>query len=143
MSTDCIVIKIEQFSKACQSTMFYPDKTMYIAYDEIWNSYVIRGEICDDTFRASYFSFSSKKINSIIAFIQFNFDFRKKVDMTLLNYNDLPYDTDHISFDLLKNLSSNTSSVIAVHENIDDKKRNLKRNLKILRNVLNIYEESV
>ena len=115
---------------------------MYIAYDKIWESYIIRGEKCNDCSRANYYSFSSNNINSLIAFIQFNFDFTKKVNMTLLNYNDLPYDTDYISFDLLKNNSFLSSSIISVHENINNKKRHLKKNLKILKNVMNIYEES-
>ena len=151
MSTDCIVIKIEEYSMSYEDTLYYqdsvyynnyPTKTMYILYDEIWDSYIIRGEKCNDCARASYYSFSCKKTNSLVAFIQMNFDFRKKVNMTLLNYNELPYDTDYITFDLLKNFSSNTSSVITVHENIDNKKKSLRKTLKILKNVINIYEES-
>lgn len=152
MSTDCIVIKIEEYSKCYEESLCYQDsvyynnypvKTMYILYDEIWDSYVIRGEKCNDCARASYYSFSCKKINSLIAFIQMNFDFTKRCDLTLYNYNDLPYDTDYITFDLLNKNSLYTSSfVIAIHKNIDDRKKGLKKTLKILKNVINIYEES-
>lgn len=141
MSTDCIVLRIDEYSHSDFDNLS-PVKSMYILYDVVYDSFVIRGKRGETYGNSCYYSFSCNKATPLVEMIRVAFDSTNRCNLTVLKYNDLPYDTEYISYDLLNRPRYNSSAFISGYENVNFEKFRIKKILKMLRHVLNEYDES-
>ena len=141
--TDCLVLMIKELHRSEDSDT---DIVLFILYDTLMNNYVIRGKR-SDVKSASFepFSFTCKKSKDAYNFIDFIFYFKHKVSIELYNYDNLPYDSNDITFEFLNDYVDRKYEVCAYedatlhrHAFYFNKKRML-RLLKTLKNVSNEY----
>ena len=140
MSTDCIVLRIDEYSQS-EYDDSSPVKTMYILYDLCYDSYIIRGKRGETYGNSCYYSFSCDKTKSLVELVRLSFDSSNKCNVSVLNYDNLPYDTDNVTFDALEYSRYDTEGLISVYENVNLQRSNLKSKLKMLKHILNEYGE--
>ena len=134
--TDCLVLKIEERCTDKNELL----TSVFIIYDKKEQNYVIRGKIADVNEKiGATFSFLSKEILSLEEFISFAICKRNKWTYVVYNYDNLPYNSNDITYDFLKQYESN-SYEIAGYNNVKYNKKNLIRNLRMLSNVFNYYK---
>jgi hypothetical protein len=135
MSTDCLVLKIEEYVDKNLDT------TLYILYDKNEEFFLIRGKRSDNlgNYKCVPYSFYCKHITEITDFIDFIICKDSKISYTLYNYNDLSNDSDNIDFDYLHNLDNKLSFEISGYDNQKFNKNNITKFLKVLKNVFNYY----
>jgi hypothetical protein len=133
--TDCLVLKIEEFSDGDLDT------TLFILYDTNESQFVIfgkRSEIFGKPEPVPY-SFKCKYAEDLSDFISFVICRKNKWSYTLYNYDNLPENSDHISYDFLKELDRDKSYEIAGYDNKIYSRNYLVKSLRMLRNVFNYY----
>ena len=131
---DCLVLKIEEYD----SETYELDTTVFLLYDKKERQYVIRGkrrltkmhDSCD-------YSFVCNKIDDLVDFLGFVICKKNLWTYVLYNYNNLPYDSNDITYDFL-------SVISPVYELTGYNKQKYNRNklltnLKMLRNVFNYH----
>lgn len=133
---DCLVLKIEDFSVGKMNA----NNILYILYDKKYHNYVIRGIGCDlqTCEPTNDFSFICEHLDDLRYFITFLIPRRNRWSYTLYNHNDLPVDSNDITFDLLYDADSNERRLVA-HEYEKYNRKVLINNLSMLRNVFNYY----
>jgi hypothetical protein len=135
MSSDCLVLKIEEF---VNKTL---DTTLYILYDKNEEFFLIRGKRNDNLgkYKCVPYSFYCKHITELTDFIDLTICVDSKVSYTLYNYNDLSNDSDDIDFEYLDNLENKLSFEITGYDNKKFNKSDITKYMKILKNVFNYY----
>jgi len=133
---DCLVLKIEEFTADKSNA----HNTLYILYDKKYHNYVIRGSGCDLNFCESIndFSFVTEYVEDLRYFITFLMSRKNRFTYTLYSHNDLPIESEDITFDLLYNIDYSVR-VLATHEYERYNRKRLTNNLRMLRNVFNYY----
>jgi len=132
--TDCLVLKIEEFSIKTVSI----DNTVYVLYDQKDERYIIRGQRNGETSLDHNFSYNCENIKSLEYFISFIMCQQNLLTVTLYNLDNLPYDSKNITYDYL---SENTSddNELAEYEKVNYSTKRLKNLLKTIKNVFNNY----
>jgi hypothetical protein len=134
-ASDCLVLKIEEISDG------EIDTTLFILYDGIENQYAIFGKRNDIFGRQSRvpYSFKCKYAEDLSDFISFAICKKNKWSYTLYNYDNLPGDSDDITYEFLKELDDDQSYEISGYDNKNYSRNYLVKSLKMLKNVFNYY----
>jgi hypothetical protein len=134
---DCLVMKIEEFE--FDSTNDKIDTTIYILYDQKMKHYVIRGKRRDtDKHPAVEYSFNCTKAGDLESFLSFIICKKNYWSSSLYNYDNLPYYSNNISYDFLQKHASTEYEISGYDKQLYSKKELIK-NLKMLKNVFNNY----
>ena len=131
---DCLVLKIEEYD----SETYKLDTTIFLLYDKKERQYVIRGKRrVTERHDACDYSFVCNRIDDLVDFLGFVICKKNLWTYVLYNYNNLPYNSNDITYDFLTDVSS-------VYELTGYNKQKYNRNklltiLKMLRNVFNYH----
>lgn len=133
--TDCLVFKFEEICSDSNQV----DTTLYVLYDKCNHKYVIRGRRrwCPK-FQSCTYSFECEFAKDLADFIQYVFCHHNRVNETLFNYDNLPNDSNEITYEFLHDYDHRDYE-ISGYDNQKIKRRRLLRNLRMLRNVYNYY----
>lgn len=136
MSVDTIVLKIEELE--CSGDRI--DTTLYVFFDITTSQYAIRGSR-----RGSFYpySFRCDSQKDVALFVETIIGSKNHVSYTLINYGDMPFDTNLIDFYYLSDNFDPERNEIIGYDRVKLKYNDsyLKRYLRILRVVFNDYEE--
>jgi hypothetical protein len=135
MSVDTIVLKIEEIEVSGKI-----DTTLYVFFDITTSEYAIRGSRRGSFYPYSFRCASQKDVSM---FIENIIGLKNKVSYTLINYGDMPFDTNSIDFYYLSDNFDPEHNEIIGYDTLKLKYNDsyLKRYLRLLRVVFNYYEE--
>jgi len=133
--TDCLVLKIEERDVVTKDL----DTTVYIIYDKKEHNYVVRGKRsplkhCD----SCTYSFICKDRSDLEDFLSFVVCRKNLWTFVLYNYDNLPYDSNDITYEFLKEYESNVYE-LSGYNNTKYSRKSLSLTLRMLRNVFNYY----
>ena len=134
-STDCLVLKIEEYSDGDIDT------TLFVLYDVNESQFLIfgkRSEVFGKPQPVPY-SFKCNYAEDLADFISFAICKKNKWSYTLYNYDNLPGNTDDITFEYLKEYDGDLSYEISGYDNKNYNRNYLVKSLRMLRNVFNYY----
>jgi hypothetical protein len=132
---DCLVLKIEEHDVDTKEL----DVTVYILYDQKEQHYVIRGQRFHEKIESCTFSFNCKFGYELTEFISTIICTENLWTYSLYNYDNLPAESNDISYDFLKENDTKVYELCAY----DFQTFNLKlliRYLTMLRNVFNYHK---
>ena len=133
-STDCLVLRIDEFDCELNAICGTLDTSLYIFYDVNKKVYVIRGKRQGD----EPYSFYCKSLDGLKEFISTVICKTNAWSYNLYNCDNLPEHSDDITFEVLGNSVGKYNEIVGYdYENYD--KKTLKKMLRILRNVYNYY----
>lgn len=133
---DCLVLKIEEHDIEENDKLV---STLYVLYDKMEHHYVIRGQaLCSSNKPLDPFSFICEDADDLASFISFVICKENLWTYVLYNYDNLPDDSNDITFGFLKDCDSQTYE-IAGYNKLFYSKKQLMRNLRMLRKVFNYY----
>ena len=133
--TDCLVLKIEER----ETDVEILDTTIYVIYDKKERNYVIRGKRrVTNNIDACTYSFVCKDHIDLADFLSFVICKENLWTYVLYNYDNLPYDSNDITYEFLKEYESNVYELTG-YNNLDYSRKGLCSILRILRNVFNYY----
>jgi len=132
---DCLVLKLEEVEKSSDRL----DTTVYIFYDKRTHHFFIRGrrrwspnsESCTYSFQCEF----AKDLADLIHFLICK---NNKVNLTLYNYDNLPFESNDITYEFLSNYD-HSDYEISGYDSVKLLRKDLLRNLRMLRNVFNYY----
>lgn len=135
VSTDCLVLKIEEHVDD------ELDTTLFVIYDNDEEVYLVRGKRSNVFGKPETipYSFSCNYASELIDFVSFVVCKKSKISYTLYNYDDLPYDSNDIDFEYLKELDGDNAYELAGYDNQKYNKKEILKFLRMLRNVFNYY----
>ena len=133
---DCLVLKLEEI---CRQTKEI-DTTVYILYDSVKHNYLIRGrrkwipnyQSCEYSYDATNSEFN------VADFLQYIICRTNTVNETLYNYDNLPSDSNEITFEFLHNYD-HSDYEISGYDNKKLHRNRLIKNLRMLRTIHNKY----
>ena len=133
--TDCLVLKIEERETYVELL----DTTIYVIYDKKERNYVVRGKrrVINDIDSCTY-SFVCKDHRDLADFLSFVVCKENLWTYVLYNYDNLPYDSNDITYEFLKEYESNVYELTG-YNNLDYSRKGLCSILRMLRNVFNYY----
>lgn len=129
--TDCLVLRIDEFER----DSYRLDTSMYIFYDVNEEVYVIRGKRPDSW---ETYSFYCDTMHDLLDFVRTAICKGNLWTYTLYNCNNLPLDSDDITFGTMESSVTKENEVCG-YDYQNYSKKTLKRMLRILRNVYNYY----
>lgn len=130
---DCLVLKIEEVE--CDTKQI--DTTIYILYDKNKHHFVIRGQRkCTPLYKSCSYSFVSEYAHELVDFLQYIICANNMINEVLYNYDNLPNDSNDITFDFLKQYDSGEFEISGYDKHKLSRKK-LLNNLRMLRNVFN------
>ena len=133
--TDCLVLKIEER----ETDVELLDTTIYVIYDKKERNYVIRGKRrVTNNIDACTYSFVCKDHRDLADFLSFVVCKENLWTYVLYNYDNLPYDSNDITYEFLKEYESNVYELTG-YNNLDYSRKGLCSILRMLRNVFNYY----
>ncbi len=132
---DCLVLKIEER----ETDVELLDTTIYVIYDKREHNYVVRGkrratEIADSC-TYSFVCNDYRDLADFLSFVMCNHNFCTYI---FYNYDNLPYDSNYITYEFLKEYESNVYELVG-YNNLDYSRKRLYSILRMLRNVFNYY----
>jgi len=132
---DCLVLKIEEHDNETNEL----DTTLYILYDKKYHNYVVRGRrrLTPNHMSCEY-AFVCESVHDLLYFITFVISKNNLWTYVLYNYDNLPVESDNITFDFLYSYD-HSDYELAAYEKMIYRRRNLNNNLRMLRNVFNFY----
>lgn len=133
--TDCLVLKIEERD----ADTLEIDATLYILYDKEKHHFVVRGKRFSDKIDSCTFSFNCEFAYELIDFISFVVCMQNKWTYVLYNYDNLPYDSNEITYDFMEHHDSKEYELAGYNCQSYNKKA-LAERLRMLRNVFNYYK---
>ena len=132
---DCLVLKLEEVEESTKDI----DTTLYILYDKMRHLYVVRGRRrWTPTMRSCTYSFECEFASDLADFIDYVICKNNRVNESLLNYDNLSYDSNEITYEFLHDYY-HSDYEIAAYDNIKLRRSAILRNLRMLRNVYNYY----
>lgn len=138
MPIDSLVLRIDEI----EATTGNIDTTLFIIYDAVNEEYLVRGSR-----RGNFtpYSFVSLTMDDMMSFVEWAIGIHNRVSYTLLNYNDLPFHSQAITYQYLCENYNIQCNEIVGYDNCKLKFRDrfLKNYLRLLRNIFNHYEETV
>jgi hypothetical protein len=133
--TDCLVLKIEERDADSGEL----DTTVYIIYDKKEHNYVIRGQRSPLKYSDSCtYSFVCKDYRDLADFLSFVICKKNLWTYVLYNYDNLPYDSNDITYEFLSEYESSVYELTG-YNNETCIRKNLCKILRMLRNVFNYY----
>ena len=133
--TDCLVLKIEER----ETDVEILDTTIYVIDDKRDRNYVVRGKRCATEIADSCtYSFVCKDHRDLADFLSFVVCKENLWTYVLYNYDNLPYDSNDITYEFLKEYESNVYELTG-YNNLDYSRKGLCSILRMLRNVFNYY----
>jgi len=116
-----------------------PDTRLYVLYDKKEHKYIIRGKRFETKTMASCsYSFDCECANDLADFIEFLIEKENDISYILYNYDNLPVTSNEINFDFLYTYDDRVYE-ISGYDNIRLRRKELLRNLRMLRNIYNKY----
>jgi hypothetical protein len=134
MSTDCLVLKIEEYYHDSEEL----DTTLYVLYDKEADYFVVRGQRFSKKVSSCTFSFQCEFADELADFISFVICKKNLWTYVLYNYDNLPATSDEITYSFLKKNESNVYEIAGYNHRQYDRDA-LLRNLRMLKNVFNYY----
>jgi len=132
---DCLVLKIEEHDAETQKL----DTTLYILYDKKCSNYVVRGRrAITRTQHSCEYSYICKDLHDLHFFITFVISKLNLWTFVLYNYDNLPIESNNITFDFLYSYDHSDYELVA-YDKVNYKRRELMNVLRMLRNVFNYY----
>jgi hypothetical protein len=132
---DCLVLKLEEVEENSGKI----DTTVYVIYDKKNHKYLIRGSrILSPKYEPCAYSFECEYAHELVDFIQYLFCPSNKLNEILYNYDNLPGNSNDITFDFL-NENAYEDYEISGYNDLTFKRRRLLKILRMLRNVFNYY----
>ena len=131
---DCLVLKIEEYDIDTNEL----DASLFILYDKKEHHYVVRGQRSTHKVNACTFSYNCEFAHELFDFITFVVCEKNKWSYILYNYDNLPHESNEITYEFLKKDESNVYELAGYPQQKFNKKLLLK-NLRMLRNVFNYY----
>jgi cell division protein FtsI/penicillin-binding protein 2 len=132
--TDCLILKITEFSDMDNSV----DTILYVFYDKVNHHFFIRGSQMSEQFETTPYCFRCEFANELEQFIRVIISEESKVMYELVNYVDLPLDSDDITFEYLKEYDLPTITITSIVSRYYSS-RKVTSLLRMLRNVFNYY----
>ena len=133
--TDCLVLKIEER----ETDVELLDTTVYVIYDKKDHTYVIRGKRREtEQTESCTYSFVCDNHNDVADFLSFVLSKHNLWTYVLYNYDNLPFDSNDITYDFLMENDSKIYEISGYNNEYYSKKRLLSI-LRMLRNVFNYY----
>jgi hypothetical protein len=130
---DTLVLKIVEYEENTNKK----DNTLYVLYDQSIQRYVIRGNRRElPNLAQCVHSFECKSVTKLADYIQFVIDRNNYVSYVLYNYDNLPETSNEVTFEFLS-YNDEASYEIAGYDNKALKRRELIRNLRMLKNIFN------
>jgi len=113
------------------------DTILYIFYDKSTDMYVIRGTR-EDTYRIKTctYSFECESTRHLADFIRFLIDSENDISYILYNYDNLPLTSNEVTYEFLSKYD-NISYEIAGYDYVKLKRKQLIKNLRMLKNIFN------
>jgi hypothetical protein len=131
--TDCLVLKISEYL-----TDNEPDNVLYVFYDKMLHHFFIRGAQSSARFEFYPYSFRCEFAKDLEQFIHAIISSDSKVVYELLNYTDLPVESDDITYEYLEEAETPMMQITTiVSKNYNSK--GVVNLLRMLRNVFNYY----
>ena len=134
MSTDCLVLKIEEHDNATKEL----DNTLYIIYDKKEHQFFVSGKRSSKKIDACTYSFNCEFAEELADFITFVICKKNLWTYVLYNYDNLPQTTEEITYDFFEQHDSKVYE-LGGYNNLPFKRKCLLSNLRMLRNVFNYY----
>jgi hypothetical protein len=131
---DTLVLKIVEQDEEFGT----PDTILYVLYDKREHKYIIRGKREDRKMDSCSYSFECELANDLADFIQFLICKYNTVSYILYNYDNLPATSNEITFDFLYTYDDKIWE-ISGYDNKKLHRRELLKNLRMLRNIFNYY----
>jgi hypothetical protein len=132
---DCLVLKIEEHDIGTNEL----DTTLYILYDKKYHNYVVRGRRrLTPNHSSCEYAFVCENVYDLLYFITFVISKNNLWTYVLYNYDNLPVESDEITFEFLYNYD-HSDYELAAYDKMKYRRRNLINNLRMLRNVFNFY----
>ena len=135
--SDCLVFKITEF--CTQSTQI--DNSLFIIYDTLKKHYIIRGKRTNGkSFTSEPYSFIYEEtdIKNLIYLIKFVTCQSSLLNYELYNYDNLPIDSNDITFEFLNSFEHPSYEIIA-YDNQEFNAIELKNIINMLRAVYNHF----
>ena len=115
-----------------------PDTTLYVLYDKATHRYVIRGKRNDVKVQSCTYSFECEFANDLVDFLEFVLEDENMYSFILYNYDNLPDNSNDITFDFLRDNDSMVYE-LAGYDNQTFERKKLLKYLRMLRNIFNYY----
>lgn len=115
-----------------------PDTTLFILYDNATSRYVIRGKRNDARVVSCTYSYECERVTDLADFLEFLFDITNQFTYVLYNYDNLPATSNEITFEFLKQ-HDRMKNELSGYDNNNFNRRELVKNLRMLRNIFNYY----
>ena len=132
---DCLVFKFEEYDTEKNEL----DTILYVLYDKKRHRYIVRGQRKGTlNIQCCTYSFECEYDNDLADFIQYVFCSHNKVNEILYNYDNLPDNSNEITFEFLQEYD-NRDYEISGYNDKKLKRGRLLRNLRILRKIFNYY----
>ncbi len=131
---DCLVLKIEEYDDVSGLL----DTSIFVLYDKKEHEYVIRGKRrVTERHDACDYSFVCEFAKDLADFISFVICKENLWTYVLYNYDNLPYDSNDITYDFLTDVSPVYE--LGGYDKQKYSRRKLLQNLRMLRNVFNYH----
>jgi hypothetical protein len=133
---DCLVLNIKEYDVDDERL----DTSLFILYDTFNKNYVIRGKRRDSRIGGSKdYSFTSNSVVDLVNFINYSMCSQNRYSYALYNYDNLPCDSNEITFYFLEEWVSSEYE-IAAYDNCNQYNfKYLVKLLRMLKNVSNPY----
>ena len=132
---DCLVFKLEEFDVDTMAT----DTNIYILYDTKNYNFVVRGcRKWTPKQKSATYSFVCDDEEELSYFLKYLICKNNKVNEILYNYDNLPLDSNEITFDFLNNYE-HSDYEISGYNNKSFSRHRILKNLRMLKNIYNIY----
>lgn len=129
--TDCLVLRIDEIDPPSLE----PDTTLYVLYDANYETFVIRGKRSGEWQTHSFYCDTLRGMADFISTVMCKHNLWS---YTLYNFDNLLLDSDDITYGSLEELSTKDRELTG-YDLQDYNRKELKKMLRILRNVYNYY----
>jgi hypothetical protein len=111
---------------------------LFLAYDVEQESYVVYGKSNRSGIDNQQYFFRSDKSSDMYKFVKFVISKESYSSYTLYNYNNMPFDLEGVDYEFME-ANMDIRYELAAYDNKRLKKRDFRKNLKMLKNVYNFY----
>ena len=133
-STDCLILKIQEF---IDNEL---DTTLFVFYDKNEETYFIRGRRTDTLVLESIsYSITCKYSKDVVNFISLVICSKSQISYSLCCYDDLPRDSDVITYTYLDEICSDRSYELSGYDNQKYNRKYLTKIINTLKYVFNYY----
>ena len=133
--TDCLVFKFEEVETDTKNI----DTTVYVFFDTNKKKYIIRGKRRSSAkYNSCTYSFDSSSIYEVVNFLQYIICRFNRLNETLYNYDNFPYDSNEITFDFF-HTHDHQDYEIAGYDGEKIVRDRLVKNLRMLSSICNEF----